>query len=168
MKRALLNVFVWLLCLDSVAFAASLLQDCSGVSITSPRPSGDPVRGRVSVTGSANIPNFQFYKVEFAPGAVPQDAAFRNLASDVHRSPVPSGQLEIFDTTRVSDGSYSLRLTVVDNRGNFPCPPVTVGPIIVFNRAPLDTPTPEPTATDTPTPQPSVSPSPAPSGAATR
>src|ERR687885_1609817 len=138
-----LFVLMCALCLQasSLAQAAPLQQDCSGVAITSPRASGDPVRGRVNISGSAAIANFQFYKVEYAPGANPPDSSYRNIAPDVHRTAVSSGLLETWDTTGIPDGPYSLRLTVVDIRGNFPCPPVTVRPIIVANRAPIASPT---------------------------
>jgi hypothetical protein len=116
------------------ARAAPPLQDCSGVGISSPRESGDPVRGRVNISGSASIPNFQFYKVEYAAGNNPADTSFRNMAADVHRTPVPSGLLEVWDTTGLPDGPYTIRLTVVDIRGNFPCPPLVVHSVIIANR----------------------------------
>ena len=164
MRRSLVVVLcIWLL-LQTTAHAAPLPQDCGGVTVISPA-SGDAVRGRISITGSAFIPQFQFYKVEMAAGASPPDSAFRNLAGDVHRNAVQSGVLDSWDTTGVPDGTYSLRLTVVDQRGNFPCPPMTVR-IVVSNRAPANTPTPE--ITDTPTPGATGSPSPQVTGAATR
>jgi hypothetical protein len=124
------------------AFAAPEAQDCSGVAITSPRESGDPVRGRVNISGTASIPNFQFYKVEFAAGSNPADTSFRNMGSDVHRSAVLAGLLEVWDTTGLPDGPYTIRLTVVDIRGNFPCPPLIVRSIIIANRTLLSTATP--------------------------
>src|SRR5438105_9433840 len=156
MRRSLFVVFLLWTLLQASAYAAPIAQDCGGVTISSPA-SGDAVRGRIGITGSAVIPQFQFYKVEMAAGASPADAAFRNLSGDVHRNAVRSGVLETWDTAGVPDGTYSLRLTVVDQRGNFPCPPVTVR-IVVSNVAPTNTPTPE--ITDTPTPGATGSPSP--------
>jgi len=145
-----------------VALASPARQDCSGAAITSPRESGDPVRGHVNISGSASIPNFQFYKVEFAAGSNPADTSFRNMASDVHRSPVQAGLLDVWDTTGLPDGPFTLRLTVVDIRGNFPCPPVLVRPVIVANSAPLATSTPTITPTEV------ITPTLAPSSATTR
>ncbi len=166
MKRVLVLAAFLFLQFNTLAYGAPLLQDCGNVVISSPS-SGDAVRGRVSITGSAVIPQFQFYKIEVAAGAAAPDSAFRNLAPDVHRNTVQAGVLDGWDTTAVPDGTYSLRLTVVDMRGNFPCPPVTVR-VVVSNRAPTNTPTPDATPTESPTAAPSGSPSPQASSAATR
>jgi hypothetical protein len=141
------------------ALASPALQDCSGVAITSPRESGDPVRGRVNISGTASIPQFQFYKVEFAAGSNPADTSFRNMGGDVRRSPVQAGLLEVWDTTGLPDGPYTIRLTVVDIRGNFPCPPLVVRSIIIANRTLLATATPSvvPTAVVTGTVAPTLS-----------
>jgi len=133
------------------AEAAPLQQECSaGVIITSPKPS-DAVRGRVNISGSANIPQFQFYKVEYAPTSNPSDSSFANVGPDVKRTAVQSGVLDVWDTGRLPDGPYTLRLTVVDIRGNFPCPPVLVKPVVVSNRAVTQTPTPTLPGAITPT-----------------
>ena len=163
MRRAFIIGLVLFCQVHAVAFAEPLAQECSGVVVSSPS-SGDAVRGRINITGSAAIPQFQFYKVEVAPGASPPDSAFRNLAADVHRTAVQGGVLDAWDTTGAPDGTYAIRLTVVDQRGNFPCPPVTVR-IVVANRAPTNTPT--PSTTDTPTATPVGTPSPQATGAPT-
>jgi hypothetical protein len=147
MRRVFLLLVVWLFAAAVPAMSAPPLQECAGVALTSPRDSGDPVRGKVSINGSATIANFQFYKVEFAPGNNPADTSFHNMASDVHRSPVVNGLLDVWDTTGLPDGPYSLRLTVVDIRGNFPCPPVIVRSVIVANRTLVATSTPTITPT---------------------
>lgn len=152
MKRVLILVGLLFMQASSLVKAAPLQQDCSGVAISSPRASGDPVRGRVNISGSASIPNFQFYKVEYAPGRNPPESSYRNIAPDVHRTAVVGGLLDVWDTAGVPDGAYALRLTVVDIRGNFPCPPVVVQPIIVANRAPVATNTPIVTPTEVTTP----------------
>jgi hypothetical protein len=153
MRRLLFTLgLLGLLCQQTALwiFASPLQQDCSGVVITSPRSSGDPVRGRVSITGSATIANFQFYKIEVAAGDNPPDSAFR-VIGNTHNNSVVNGQLEVWDTTSVPDGRYALKLTVVDIRGNFPCPPFVVRSVIIGNRAPTATPTSTPTVTPTPT-----------------
>ncbi|MFQ6015396.1 MAG: hypothetical protein ACE5NP_08140 [Anaerolineae bacterium] len=128
---------------------------CENVVISSPRTGASPVRGRVNISGSASLPNFDYYKVEFAPEPVPpQGGTWRLVGADLHRTPVINGVLETWDTTLVPDGSYSLRLRVVDKTGNYPCPDSIAGQIVVANTQP--TPTVTPTVTPTPTETPSV------------
>ncbi len=90
----------------------------AGVSISSPA-AGSTVSGTVSITGVANIENFQFYKVEIGQGDSP--AAYAVL-SDVRREPVNGGTLETWNTGPYPAGPYWLRLVVVDQTGNFPQP----------------------------------------------
>ncbi|HXF60858.1 MAG TPA: hypothetical protein VNK95_04535 [Caldilineaceae bacterium] len=88
------------------------------------------VSGMVDVIGSATHENFQYYKLEYAPGAgVSPDANFAYLTDA--RVPVSNGVLASFDSTMLDNGDYTLKLTVVDNTGNFP-PPCTVS-IRIFN-----------------------------------
>ncbi|MBI5878677.1 MAG: hypothetical protein HZB53_13590 [Chloroflexi bacterium] len=150
MRRLVFALFLLFAPWVPAAGAAALQQDCSGVSITSPK-ANDAVRGRVDISGSANIPQFQFYKVEYAPTSNPSDSSFANVGPDVRRTAVQSGLLDVWDTSSLPDGPYTVRLTVVDIRGNFPCPPVQVRPIVVSNRAATRTPTATPTEAITPT-----------------
>jgi hypothetical protein len=88
------------------------------------------VSGMVDVVGSATHENFQYYKLEYASGAgVSPDAGFAYLTDA--RVPVSNGVLASFDSTTLDNGDYTLKLTVVDNTGNFP-PPCTVT-IRIFN-----------------------------------
>jgi hypothetical protein len=73
----------------------------------------------VAILGTATHANFQYYKLEIAPGAN-AEGAFEFLG-DV-RTPVESGVLGSLDSTLYVNGVYTLRLTVVDNSGNFPPP----------------------------------------------
>lgn len=88
------------------------------VRITSPGM-GARVNGRVPVRGSALNDRFQFYKVELGVGESPD--AWHSLGP-ISKSPVNSGVLEEFDSTSVPNGTYWLRLTVVDITGNYPTP----------------------------------------------
>lgn len=155
MRRLLAALILLLTSLNSIAEAAPLHQDCSGAAITSPK-ANDAVRGRVNINGSANIPQFQFYKVEFAPTSNPSDSSFANVGPDVRRTAVVNGLLDVWDTTGIADGPYTVRLTVVDIRGNFPCPPVLVRPIQVSNRAAAPTATSAAAATPTEAATPTV------------
>lgn len=81
------------------------------IMITAPKP-GDVVRGIVEITGTANVPNFAFYKYEIAPMGTqnwsPISAA---------RSPVTNASLGEWSTTSLTNGDYFLRLVITDNLG---------------------------------------------------
>jgi hypothetical protein len=82
------------------------------IMITSPKP-GDVIKGQVILIGTANIPNFGFYKYEFS--ALGTDVwstiqANREVKQDV--------ELGGWDTSEVSPGDYNLRLVVLDNQNN--------------------------------------------------
>jgi hypothetical protein len=87
-------------------------------SITSPG-NGATVSGVFSVVGTATHDAFNFYKVEFAPGA---NAAggFTYLADG--RGPVFGGTLASVDTRGFGNGPWTFQLTVVDQTGNYPEP----------------------------------------------
>ena len=82
------------------------------ILITSPKP-GEVVKGQVILVGTADIPNFGFYKYEFSP-----------LGTDVwstiqaNREVKQDVELGLWDTSEVSPGDYYLRLVVIDNQGN--------------------------------------------------
>lgn len=71
------------------------------------------------VTGTASIDDFQFYKLEFGFGEAPIE--FHSI-DEVQRRPVVNGILGEWNTGGLAEGTYTLRLTVVDNRGQFPPP----------------------------------------------
>lgn len=77
------------------------------------------VRGVVAIRGTAQHPAFQFYKVEYGVG---EDPAGWNSIGDIVRHPVEGGTLMTLDTAALPNGVYWLRLTVVDQTGNFPPP----------------------------------------------
>ncbi len=120
--------------------------------ITSPQNNAI-VRGQVPIIGSATHPQFQFYKVEFAREPAVSDENF-GIIGAIHEAQVADGQLEMWDTTQVPDGSYSLRLRVVRLDGNYD--EYSVVQVVVANAQPTETPTPaeSPTPTISPTPLP--------------
>jgi hypothetical protein len=75
--------------------------------------------GAAQIMGSANPPNFDYYKVEIAQAAKPDQWA---LITDLRRSPIAGGLLDMWDTTAFPNGRYRLRLVVVDITGNYPEP----------------------------------------------
>ena len=88
------------------------------VRITSPGIDAH-LSGVVSVFGTAAIPNFQYYKVEYAAGDPPQSW---HVLGDVRRREISGGVLETFNAGAFPPGVYYLRLTVVDRTSNFPPP----------------------------------------------
>ncbi len=88
------------------------------VQITSPGMDA-VLNGPVQILGTANIPNFQFYKVEVGAGENPTSWS---IFSDIHKSRIAGGLLDIWDPSAYPPGVYKLRLTVVDNTGNYPLP----------------------------------------------
>jgi hypothetical protein len=79
------------------------------------------VQGNVPVRGTANISNFQYYKVEVGPGGNPKDHEW-TVVGQLHRSPVLNGVLATFNSAAYPSGTYTLRLVVVDQTGNYPEP----------------------------------------------
>ncbi len=124
------------------ARAAPLGVDCRNSGFIAPA-AGATVSGAVEIRGRANVPDFRFYKVEFAPG---RSDDWVLIGPDVIRTPVQEGRLVVWQTTLVPDGAYRLRMHVVDPTGNY-CE-VFLQPIIVANGAP---PTSSPTLTATET-----------------
>jgi hypothetical protein len=116
--------------------------------ITSPQDR-DVVRGLLVIKGTATNPNFWKYEVYFAPEPNPTDQ-WHLLG--LHEMQVTDGRLETWDTSLVSDGTYSLRLRVVRTDGNYD--EYYVRQISVVNAQPTETPTttPTPEATRTPLP----------------
>jgi len=134
----------------SVARAAvPLAVDCRTSAITSPS-AGAVIAGAVEIRGRANVPDFRFYKVEFAPAGTDN---WNLIGPDVIRAPLTQeGRLVIWQTTIAPDGLYRLRMHVVDPSGNY-CE-LFVQPITVANSNPQlqGTPSPSPSAMDTETP----------------
>lgn len=82
------------------------------IDITSPTP-GAQIQGNVTLKGTANIPNFGFYKYEFAPIG---SNTWATILAD--RKPIQDGDLGAWDTSAIPTGDYQLRLVVTDNQGN--------------------------------------------------
>jgi hypothetical protein len=154
MKRVLvifaLIALLWQLALP--VLAGPVLQGGQAL-ISSPR-GPVVVRGSVLISGTATHADFDYYKVEYAPGANPKDDQWVLLGS-THAAPVINGLLETWHTQgAVPDGTYSLRLRVVRRDANYD--EDTVRQITVANAVPTETFTPSstrtPTKTSTPLP----------------
>jgi hypothetical protein len=82
------------------------------IDITSPK-AGDQIQGAITLKGSAIIPNFGFYKYEFAP------LGSDNWAAIVaNNKVVQDNNLGNWDTSAIATGDYQLQLVVTDNQGN--------------------------------------------------
>jgi hypothetical protein len=121
------------------------------VQITSPERNAE-VRGLVPIMGSASVPAFQFYKIEYGIGPNPSQWA---IVGTMHDQPVINRQLEVWDTTLIPDGVYSLKLQAVKQDGNYE--EFLVPQVVVVNSRPTATPT-LAEATATPTPLATVTP----------
>jgi hypothetical protein len=80
---------------------------------------GQVVSGLVDVTGTATHEAFQYYKLEYAPGA---NANGGFVYFDGANNPVTGGRLGALNTPSLPNGAYTIRLSVVDQTGNFPPP----------------------------------------------
>ncbi|MCI0549457.1 MAG: hypothetical protein L0287_00735 [Anaerolineae bacterium] len=81
------------------------------IMITSPQP-GAIVNGSIEIIGTANIPNFGFYKYEIAPMGT-QDWA--TISAD--REAKQDKKLGDWNTASLTNGEYFLRLVITDNVG---------------------------------------------------
>lgn len=81
------------------------------VMITSPEP-GDEVSGTVSITGTADVSNFGFYKYEVAPMGT---QSWATIAAN--REPKKNEPLGEWNTVSLTNGDYFLRLVITDNVG---------------------------------------------------
>lgn len=90
------------------------------VQIVNPRQN-EHVSGSVNVVGTANIANLQFYKLEAAMGATPLEGNFFSIGEEVTRV-VNDTTLGTWYVGNLPAGTWTLRLTAVDNRGQFPRP----------------------------------------------
>lgn len=100
------------------------------------------VQGVVSLVGTATHPSFESYRLEFGYDPDPTDTWFP--IGEPISTPVRDGRLAIWDTSRVSDGVYRIRLTVqLESEQTLVA---TVSGIRVRNYTPTEVPATPPTA----------------------
>ncbi|MFO7918088.1 MAG: PBP1A family penicillin-binding protein [Anaerolineae bacterium] len=132
-----------------------------------------PLEGVVQISGSTEIPDFAYYVVERGLGDDPRQ--WRRVTPEIE-APVGDGVLCRWDTRGLENGTYTLRLVVVDGHGHryearevvtlenatpTPSPTLTATPTV-------STPTPTVTLTATQTPIPTATSTPIPTETATR
>lgn len=81
------------------------------IMLTTPRP-GEEISGTVTLTGTANIPNFGFYKYEIAPQGT---NTWTTISAGANT--VTDDELGKWDTTSTTNGDYFLQLVILDNVG---------------------------------------------------
>ncbi len=81
------------------------------ITLTSPK-AGEQIKGTITLKGTADIPNFGFYKYEFSPTGVENWQTIQ-----AGRDVVQEGDLGDWNTSLLVPGDYNLRLVVVDNQG---------------------------------------------------
>lgn len=113
-------------------------------AITSPKD-GQELQGVVTITGSANHPEFDRYELAYGPEPNPNDA-WQPFASN--QQPVADNVLGVWDTASVADGAYSLRLRVVRKDSNYD--EAFIRGLRVINQQARSTPTPSTEASPTP------------------
>ncbi len=118
-------------------------------AITSPAP-GSAITGDVPIMGSATIDPFQKYELHYKLEPSGDDAY---VYFDGGTAQVVNGQLGIWRAAGLPPGTYTLRLRVVKQDGNYA---ETWAPNLSVNQGPAGTPTPDLSATPTITPTSSV------------
>ena len=81
------------------------------IMINSPEP-GEEINGTIKITGTANIPNFAFYKYEVASMGTQNWATIA-----AKQDPVNNKDLGEWNTLPFTNGDYFLRLVIIDNVG---------------------------------------------------
>ena len=81
------------------------------VMITSPKPS-EEVNGTITITGTADVPNFAFYKYE-----VTSMGTQNWVTIAAKQAPVQDKDLGEWNTLPFANGDYFLRLVIIDNVG---------------------------------------------------
>lgn len=119
-----------------------LLVQSANVLIVSPQP-GDVLRGQVEIVGEMNVPNFASAELAFSYASNPADR-FTWFTIQTFSQPVQEPILAVWDTTKLTDGDYTLHLRVLLQDGS--SQDVVVSDLKIRNDTPL--PTVSPTATD--------------------
>lgn len=150
-----------------------------GAPVISAPLAGETLNGQIPILGTADAPNFASAELAFAYAADPTGNWFP--LQDLPQ-PVQESTLAIWDTTRITDGEYTLRLRVYSQDGSFqdftvtglqvrnnvpsagltsepaaqPADeiPAATEPPLVVESVPLPTPTPVTITSSGPTPQP--------------
>lgn len=144
----LVGIAIWLMRHSSLQLPLLLAQEGETiVTISSPR-NGDRVSGVIAIQGTAIAPQFQAYRLDYAVDPPVDESSWVRIQALVTQQ-VRSSVLGAWDTTKVVDGRYIIRLqvltadeeqTILEERLR----------VFVANSTPTFTPPPQPTVTLTP------------------
>ena len=81
------------------------------IMVSSPEPGGE-VQGKIVISGTVDVPNFGFFKYEYAPQG---SETWSTIAAG--DKTIRNGELGAWDTSQLVPGDYQLRLFVTDNLG---------------------------------------------------
>ncbi len=86
----------------------------AGIVVASPLP-GSALQGSVIISGSTDLPGFQSAEIDFS---YEQTGLANWFLIQQSQEPVTSGTLAVWDTSRIADGNYRLRVqvTLLDGR----------------------------------------------------
>jgi uncharacterized repeat protein (TIGR01451 family) len=155
-RRVLCLWIVVLLLAQSLVFMGPTLAQsgktdatAKSVLIISPTE-GSVIGGLVSVLGTVDVAELESYAVHFGPGTSPNQWI---AIGEPRQAQVIQGRLAFWDTTRIPDGVYSLRVRAVLRGKAAGYIDAFVRGVLVANAPETPTPlnTPLPTATATPT-----------------
>lgn len=130
------------------AQAAPQRQGQDIAQITSPTE-GQAISGLVTISGSADHPNFARWELAYGPDPNPNDA-WQPFADGPQ--PVLNGTIGTWNTGVIADGGYMLRLRVIRTDSNYS--EAFIRGLKVSNSAPIGTPTSIPPAATFPAEQP--------------
>jgi thiol-disulfide isomerase/thioredoxin len=86
------------------------------IQVTWP-PTEATISDKVYVYGTVSIPNFQYFKLEYWAA---NSSNWTYLLEK--REPIENGEIFMLDTETVPEGRYGLRITAVEQSGNYPAP----------------------------------------------
>lgn len=96
--------------------------NCTNPAATITAPAGGAaINGAIAIFGTADIPNFSFYKLEIRPEGDPN---WRTFATSV--TTVQNNYLGSLNTVNFPHGVYWIQLVVIDQTANYPLPPCAV------------------------------------------
>jgi len=81
------------------------------IMLTAPKP-GEEISGTTILSGTADVPNFGFFKYEIAPQGTDNWTTI-----SAGSKPVKDDELGRWDTTAITNGDYFLQLVILDNVG---------------------------------------------------
>lgn len=106
------------------------------------------VTGDMIVTGQVAAANLASWQLQVASGNAPTDAAFQAITTANNQPVASTGQLTVYNSTQLQNGTYTLRLFATSAEGGF----ARVDRVIIIdNPLPTPTPTPPPIPTSVPT-----------------